>query len=515
MDYLYKKLKDYASSDYYGFHMPGHKRSSVLTGAELPYDIDITEIEGFDDLHHAGGILKQAQNRAASVYRAEETHYLINGSTVGILSAVLGCTRRGDRILMARNCHRSVYNAVLLNELEPVYIYPELLDGTELNAQLSPEKAARLLEENPDIKVTVITSPTYDGVVSDVKSIADLVHARGGILILDEAHGAHFGFHPDFPENGNVQGADVVIHSLHKTLPALTQTALLHMNGTRVDRKRVRRYLHMLQSSSPSYVLMAGIDECVRALEERHRDIFDRYIQLLRQTRKRLGMLQNLKLVDTDQYDISKIVISAAGCVMNNKSETKNFTGKELYDILNEKYLLQMEMAASSYVIAMTSPADTEKGMDRLVSALNEIDGKLAKTGGNEGNYAQPYKRTEQGAAAAAPESRSAEWAENKQIYTPAQAVRLKEEAETRRAEENDRGDAGSCGGNTEYVPISECEGRVALEYAYIYPPGIPLLVPGERISAGTADQLKKYETAGLQIEGTELRGEIEVLTNG
>ena len=153
MEYLYKKLKDYASSGYYGFHMPGHKRNGSVTGADLPYEIDITEIEGFDDLHHADGLLKQAQERAASVYHAGETHYLINGSTVGMLSAVLGCTRRGGKILMARNCHRSVYNAVLLNELEPVYLYPELLRGTELNAQVLPEKAERLLEENPDIKV--------------------------------------------------------------------------------------------------------------------------------------------------------------------------------------------------------------------------------------------------------------------------------------------------------------------------------------------------------------------------
>ena len=235
MEYLYKKLKDYSASDFYGFHMPGHKRSARLTGADLPYDIDITEIEGFDDLHHAEGILRQAQERAASVYRAGETHYLINGSTVGLLSAVLGSTRRGERILMARNCHKSVYNAVLLNELEPVYIYPRQLGGTELNDQMTPREVGRLLDANPDIKVTVITSPTYDGVVSDIKGIADAVHRRGGILILDEAHGAHFGFHPLFPENGNVQGADIVIHSLHKTLPALTQTALLHMNGTGAD----------------------------------------------------------------------------------------------------------------------------------------------------------------------------------------------------------------------------------------------------------------------------------------
>ena len=328
MEFLYKKLKDYSASDFYGFHMPGHKRSARLTGADLPYGIDITEIEGFDDLHHAGGILKEAQERAASVYRAEETHYLINGSTVGLLSAVLGSTRRGERILMARNCHKSVYNAVLMNELEPVYLYPRMLDGTELNDEVTSGEVGRLLDENPDIRVTVITSPTYDGVVSDIKGIADTVHRRGGILILDEAHGAHFGFHPMFPENGNVLGADIVIHSLHKTLPALTQTALLHMNGIRADRERVRMYLHMLQSSSPSYVLMAGIDECIRMLEERAGEVFGQYAALLEETRERLKGLDRLKLTETERYDRSKIVVSTAGCFKENKK----FAGKCLHD---------------------------------------------------------------------------------------------------------------------------------------------------------------------------------------
>lgn len=486
MEYLYKKLKDHASSGYYGFHMPGHKRNGSVTGADLPYEIDITEIEGFDDLHHADGLLKQAQLRAASVYHAEETHYLINGSTVGILSAVLGCTRKGEKILMARNCHKSVYNAVLLNELEPVYLYPELLAGTELNGQIPPEKVERLLEENPDIKAVVIMSPTYDGVVSDIRSIADMVHRRGGVLILDEAHGAHFGFHPAFPENGNMQGADVVIHSLHKTLPSLTQTALLHMNGQTVDRKRVRKYLHMLQTSSPSYVLMAGIDECVRVLAERGEDIFAPYVRLLRQTREPLRTLRHLSLIETDRYDLSKLVISASGCATREGGEIKRFTGKDLYNILYEKYLLQMEMGAESYVIAMTSPADTEEGMERLVSALTEIDGKLAKKVKDERNDAYLPGRAGQRRGEPAPV--------NEQIYTPAQAEALE---------------------NAEYIPLSECEGRVVLEYAYIYPPGIPLTVPGEKVSAETAEHLKQYEAAGFCVEGTELRGKVRALVNG
>ena len=215
MKYLYSQLKTYEKSDFYPFHMPGHKRNPNVTGADLPYGIDITEIEGFDDLHHADGILLEAEKRAARVYSAEETHYLVNGSTAGLLSAVMGCTARGGKILMARNCHKSVYNAVYMKELYPIYIYPEFDPETELNGEIRPEKVRLLLEENKDVQAVVITSPTYDGAVSDTKEIAGIAHERGIPLIVDEAHGAHFGFHPYFPDNSNSKGADVVIHSLH------------------------------------------------------------------------------------------------------------------------------------------------------------------------------------------------------------------------------------------------------------------------------------------------------------
>ena len=264
---LYDRLKEYGRSDYYGFHMPGHKRNLTLLGEAFPYGIDITEIDGFDDLHHAEGILKSAQERAARVYHGEETHFLINGSSVGILSAIAGVTRRGDTILVARNCHKSVYHAIEMNGLNPVYLTPGFHTSVQMNTEISPQAVRKALTENPKIRAVVIVSPTYDGVVSDVEAIAEAVHEKGIPIIVDEAHGAHFGFHPYFPENANKKGADIVIHSLHKTLPSLTQTALLHMNGNFVNRGKVRRYLHMLQSSSPSYVLMASIDFCVDLLE--------------------------------------------------------------------------------------------------------------------------------------------------------------------------------------------------------------------------------------------------------
>ena len=234
MEYLYEKLTAYGNSDYYAFHMPGHKRNMELMRARLPYNIDITEIDGFDDLHHAEGLLKELQENAARVFQAEETHYLVNGSTVGLLSAVMGCTERGGRILMARNCHKSVYNAVYMNELRPVYIYPEFSEETDLNGEIHVDQIKKLLEEYEDIQVVVIVSPTYEGVVSDIEAIAEIVHEYKIPLIVDEAHGAHFGFHSYFPQNANTQGADVVIHSLHKTLPSLTQTALLHIKDKKL-----------------------------------------------------------------------------------------------------------------------------------------------------------------------------------------------------------------------------------------------------------------------------------------
>lgn len=314
--------------------------------SSIPYQIDITEIEGFDDLHHAHGMLKEAQARAALVYQAEETHFLVNGSTVGILSAVAGVTTKGDTVLVARNCHKSVYHAIYLNELEPVYLYPGFRTDACLNTEISAGDVKRALERYPHIRAVIIVSPTYDGVVSDVESIAATAHEKGVPLIVDEAHGAHFGFHPYFPENSNTKGADIVIHSLHKTLPSLTQTALLHMNGKLVDRGKVRDYLHMLQTSSPSYVLMASIDSCIDLLERRSEDIFESYVEMLERTRQELRELKFLHIAETEHFDRSKIIISV---------KNTDMTGQMLYKALLEDYHLQMEMAAGTYVLAMTS----------------------------------------------------------------------------------------------------------------------------------------------------------------
>lgn len=486
MEYLYDKLIKLRDSGYYAFHMPGHKRNPSLTEAALPYEIDITEIDGFDDLHHAEGILLDAQQRAAELYHADETHYLINGSTVGLLCAVLGCTHRGDQILMARNCHKSVYNAVFLNELRPVYLYPGLLSSgsqeeNDLNGPITPEQVETLLEENQDVSAVVITSPTYDGIVSDVAGIARCVHRRGIPLILDEAHGAHFGFHPYFPKNGNEQSADVVIHSLHKTLPSLTQTALLHINGTNADRERICMYLDILQSSSPSYILMASLDECVRLLKNKGKALFEKYVYMLQDTRERLNQMKHLKMWECPCYDRSKILISTADSEVQGE-EIKKYTGKQLYNELREKYFLQLEMSAPNYAIAMTSPGDTEAGMCRLTAALKEIDGNLAKYNRNE-FFESENERAEYSSGV------------NEQIYSIGEIYKLTKKSIN--------------------IQYEESGGCISLEYLYLYPPGIPLIVPGERISERTVRQIKEYLRTGFEIRGTKEKGRIEVLDNG
>lgn len=471
MGTLYERLKNYGESDHYGFHMPGHKRQTGIPGMEKLYQIDITEIEGFDDLHHPRGILKEAQERAARVFQAEETHFLINGSTVGILSALAGVTRRGDTVLVARNCHKSVYHAIYMKELKPVYLYPGFDQETGLNTQISPEDVRRALEADPTIRVVVIVSPTYEGIVSDVEKIGEETHARGIPLIVDEAHGAHFGFHPYFPGNSNTKGADLVVQSLHKTLPSLTQTALLHMNGSYVNRREVRRYLDMLQTSSPSYVLMASIDDCVCRLEEKGDGLWEPYVERLKWLRGELEKLKALELIRLPGQEPSKLVIS---------TRKTSMTGRQLQELLLERYHLELEMAAGSYALAMTSPGDTREGMERLARALMDVDemaGLMYNADKSCGEFQYPCLE---------------------QVCTSAGMA--------------DRRRDGALG---ERVPWEESEGMVSFEYAYLYPPGIPLIVPGERINGEAVEILCRYREMGFAIEGLDKEGWIEVWKDG
>ncbi len=485
---LYAALSAYSESGEYPCHMPGHKRSKAAGEMARYYDIDITEIDGFDNLHHAEGILRDAMRFANELYGAEETFYLVNGSTCGVLASILTAAERGSEILIARNCHRSAYHAAILQELTLRYCCPPLLREYDICDGVPAQEIERLLERYPDCRAVVVTSPTYEGVVSDIRAIAAIVHARDKILIVDEAHGAHFGLDKNMPEGAVAQGADLVVHSLHKTLPAMTQTALLHVQGSRVDRRKLRAYLRMLQTSSPSYVMMASMDSCMRyvrahgaerfAFMRRQYEIFCQKTEVCRHIK--IGKMTDLSQKEhflTD-WDIGKLAIFV---------RHPAFSGRWLYDVLRQDYQLQPEMAAGDYVLAIMSIMDEAEGWQRLADALVQIDDRIER----ESSCAVQSGQTAPLKADGRMESGVPE------TDRPVAVMRVAD---------------AFFGGHME-VPLAEAAGRTAADFVNLYPPGVPLLVPGEIIDGGAVARIEEYLRMGLCVQGVSADGKVAVVS--
>ena len=373
---LYDKLMVYTESGMYPMHMPGHKRNADYMPPGLPFDIDITEIHGFDDLHDPQGVLLETTKLAAEVYGSLDAFILVGGSTVGILAAIGAHTKRGDKILAGSNCHRSTPNAAELFGLELVYVEPGVDRASGVPRSIKPSAIESALESDPDIKLVIITSPTYEGVVSDVAAIADVVHGAGIPLVVDSAHGAHLGFSNAFPQSAIALGADVVVVSLHKTLSALTQSSLLHVCSERADTAKIKRLLSILQTSSPSYILMASIDHCLRQLKSDKDKLFSDYERNLAFFSNRVMDVYNLVILYHGRdslhsgffdFDTGKIVVV-----------TKNtaLSGMALSYILRDEYMVEVERVYSNYLIAMTSICDRPEGIVRLADALCAIDAR-------------------------------------------------------------------------------------------------------------------------------------------
>ena len=445
-----------------------------------PFSIDITEIDGFDNLHHPEGILKDSMEWAAGVYGADHTYYLVNGSSCGILSAIGAVMRPGESILVSRNCHKSVYHGLILNSLKPEYVYPQIIEELGIQGGIRPEDVEKKLSEHPEIRGVLIVSPTYDGVVSDIRGIADVVHAHDIPLIVDEAHGAHFSFGDGyFPESALQCGADLVIQSLHKTLPSFTQTAILHVKGKLVDQDRISRYLSMFQTSSPSYLFMAGMERCIRYMDGDGRNEMVRYEERLEHFMERMEGLQVLEILDREicgkyrtvvGWDPSKIVVSTM--------RAEDFHGEELAETLRRKYHLEMEMTAPEYVIAMTSLMDTEEGFERLGTALLEIDGALR-------HCVEPEQQKEKGESKEKERCETPEVTESKVLH-PVRRMLICE----------------AMNADTERTALQDTVGKVSAEFVYLYPPGIPIIAPGEVFTDAIVEKIMAYKAAGLLVQG-------------
>ena len=492
---LINRLAAYAGSDMYPFHMPGHKRTpGTMDSFANPWTVDITEIDGFDNLHHPEGILRDSMKWAADVYGADQTYYLINGSTSGILAAVCGAVPRGGRILVSRNCHNSVYHGIYLNQLKTSYVYPQEIEGLGIQGGITAEDVDRMLKRYMDTQAVLIVCPTYDGIVSDIEAIAQIVHRAGLPLIVDEAHGAHFRYDAMFPASALDLGADVVIQSVHKTLPSLTQTALLHIKcnrpggGCYADRERIDRYLHMVQSSSPSYLLMASIENSIFQME--HMDMMS-YGRQLHKLRSRLGQMRHLRLADTGiigqagikDLDISKIVVSTRGTyLVSQENGDTGFTGARLDDILRREYHLEMEMCGADYVTAITTAMDSAQGLERLGDALTRIDSCLASRGSDA------RRKNGKGPVTGTDDKSGGEDMHRGSVYS------MRCDTAMSMGEAMDR--------NMKSVGLEDSAGCISGEFVYIYPPGIPIVAPGEWISGPTLEVILEYRDKGLPVQG-------------
>ncbi len=451
------KFNEFNKSFSRSFHMPGHKSKKEFIPDDL-FSFDITEIYGFDNLHNPTGIIEQSEKFCARLFGSDRCFYLVNGSTSGIMAAIASVVNPGDKILVSRNCHKSVYNALVLSHTIPVYAVPE---GTFFGTMgvVSPEMVRCALEEHPDIKAAVITSPNYEGLCADVKSIAEILHKKNIPLIVDEAHGAHFAFSDEFPKDALSLGGDIVIQSLHKTLPVLTQCAVLHIKGNIVDVNRVKEAVSMFTTTSPSYIFLAVMDNCQNVLSERSDEIFERYVCNLKNFYEEVSCLKNLKIITKNDiirctssfdFDFGKIILLI---------DNKNVINVE--KSLRKYYNINIEMNGTNHILFMTSVCNVKEDFDALKNAVFDIDSSLS-----DGFFG----------------------GENIFFGAPVVAVPP----------------CGAFYSKKEKVFFEDSMGLVSGEFIIPYPPGIPLVVPGEVITLEIIERVKALKLSGVEMVGCE-----------
>lgn len=458
MSNLLNLLKQYSKENKIAMHMPGHKRDITQQYLkDLNAGYDITEIDGFDNLHQPKGILLESMKKASHLWGAKHSFYLINGTTCGILSAIYATTNPGDKILLMRNSHKSVYNTIEIRALNPIFIQPPFDNETGIYCSVDVESIKNAIKLNPDIKLIVITSPSYEGIISDIKSICQIAHQNNIAVLVDEAHGAHLDFTDYFSGGAIKAGADIVVQSLHKTLPSLTQTAILHINSNLIDKNAVSNALAIFQTSSPSYLLLSSIDSCVDFIKAQGKDYFKKWESNLKcffekiKNLKVLSILTPSSLNNIYKFDFSKIVILTA---------KSNISGADLMKILRENYKIELEMASSYYAIAMTAMLDTKENLLKLANALIEIDNSLKGVNNN--------------------------W----QLPTPTLPTRICSINEALKLQKTQN-------------LLKSSAGKVCAEYVWCYPPGIPLIIPGEIVNKQFVDLIENYKSKGLNIQNS------------
>ncbi|KHO61501.1 ornithine decarboxylase [Thermoanaerobacter sp. YS13] len=458
---LYEALMNYVKNQIIPFHMPGHKQGSTFPGEYLVNlaKIDLTEVPGLDNLHNPEGPILEAQKFAAKAFGARESFFLVNGTTSGIYAAMYAALNPDDKVLIMRNSHKSVYNGLVLTGAVPVYINPEIdyEDGIPMGVDIN--KLEEYLKKDESIKAVVMTYPNYYGFCSDITGISDIVHKYNKILIVDEAHGAHFPFSNNLPLSSIQAGADIVVQSVHKTLSSFTQSSILHLNSDRIDMDRLKYSLSLFQSTSPSYLLMSSLDLARDYMEKEGKKRLEKAIILADYARHEINTLGEIRCLGEEivgsfgivDFDRTKLTVSVKNLCI---------TGPEAERFLRENFNIQVEMADTFNMLAMVTLADDKEKVDLLIKGIKGLE-----------NVKKDKKTAEE--VAAYPDTPEI-------VLKPSEAVRQK----------------------TKLISLEEAEGRISADFIIPYPPGVPLICPGERIKKDMVKYINVLYNKGIKVLG-------------
>lgn len=460
-------LLEHAALEPVSFHMPGHKGSRIYREngygdfLDAIMDCDITEIPGADNLFQTESIIAQTMEKYRELYEVKKSYLLINGSSGGLISAVLAAVSRGGKLVMARNCHKSIFNALPLGDITPVYAYPQTIEEYGVLGGVSAEEIAKCLDENPEAEAVLVPSPNYYGICSDIKAIAEEVHKRGKILIVDQAHGAHLKFFSkygagDFPKAAEEQGADIVLNSIHKTLASWTQSALLNVCTERVDLNALEDKLQTLESSSPSYPMMATLDISADLLLEKGEGLMRAWAENLDFFYEEAKKIPGLVIMEEETLDRTK---------MNIDMSAYNINGNELEELLMEKGIF-LELVTGNIIMCMSGIGNRRCDYERLLEGLKTIVAERKMSGERE--MRQPEALTER----------------LERTELPKEKI---------------------------YVPIDEAAGKVCAASIIPYPPGVPIACPGEILTAEVLGYVKARRAADEKVIGITADGKVAV----
>ena len=468
------------------FHMPGHKGSALYRrfgyGEFLDrfFDCDITEIPGADNLFQPEDIIAETMAKYRRLYDTNASYLLVNGTSGGIIASILATVPAGKKLIMARNCHKAVFNALTLGGIQPVYAYSSEIEEYGISGPVEAEEIARLLEEHPEAEAVILPSPNYDGICSDIRAIAEVVHAAGKVLIVDQAHGAHLKFFgsgqgregaEELPMSPNAEelpmppaaedcGADLVIGSIHKTLGSLTQSAVLNVCSDRVSLYRLEDKLQAIESTSPSYLLMGSLDVGANLLLEHGPQLMKEWQENLLWFYARAKEIPGLRIMSAGTMDLTKINLDMSACGLD---------GGQLEDALMEQNIYA-ELVTGNILMCMTGIGNTRRDYERLLGALEKISREHGKV--------KPGFAGGDGPAFATGKSGAFLWTKRRQQHP------LPTEKEL--------------------VKIDLCEGRVCAASIIPYPPGIPLICPGEEIGAEEIAYVKELRARGEKVMGID-----------